>query len=246
MTETETAVRVMIVDDQPALRTGLAVMVEAKAGLTVVGDAEDGMVAVERARELRPDVILMDVRMPRLDGIAATQAILAARTAGAVVMLTTFSDEEYLLDAIRAGASGFLLKDAGPDLIASGVRAAHAGDSLIAPSMTKALLEQRLQPDFTAQRVAPPQDPVLESLSPREKVVLSAVARGGSNSEIAAELWLSEATVKSHLSNLMVKTSTTNRVQLAALAYESGFLRPGWLESPNGTNSGGGAYGAGS
>ena len=245
MTEDSDSIRVMIADDQRMLRMGLTMMVEAEAGLTVVGTAEDGGAAVERASELRPDVVLMDVRMPRLDGIAATRAITDAGTAGAVVVVTTFSDEEYLLDAVRAGASGFLLKDAGPDLIAAGIRAAHAGDSLIAPSMTRSLLEQRLRAEAgVGGPAAPPLDAALASLSPRETDVLGAVARGASNAEIAAELWLSEATVKTHLSNVMAKTGTTNRVQLAVFAYESGFLRPGWLEPPGKAAPENGAKGA--
>jgi DNA-binding NarL/FixJ family response regulator/signal transduction histidine kinase len=237
MTEDATkAIRVMVVDDQPMVRMGLAMMVDAEPDLRVVGSAGDGNEAVALARELRPDVILMDVRMPRMDGIAATREIMTAGTAGAIVVVTTFDDEQYLLDGVRAGASGFLLKDAGPELIATGIRSAHAGDALIDPSMTRSLLEQRLRHEIApGSGEGPPASAaarmILDALSPREKEVLAALARGASNAEIAKELWLGEATVKTHLSNLLTKTGTTNRVQAAVFAYESGFLRPGWLRS---------------
>ena len=236
MTEQGTdAIRVMVVDDQRMVRMGLGMMVEAEPDMTVVGEAGDGAEAITLAASLRPDVVLMDVRMPTMDGITATRTLLEADSAGAVVIVTTFDDEEYLLDGVRAGASGFLLKDAGADLLAAAVRSAYGGDTLIAPSMTRALLEQRLRSDLggedgvTEVPVTDEAAAALATLSPRERDVLGAVARGTSNADIARELWLSEATVKTHISSVLSKTGTTSRVQAAVFAYESGFVRPGWL-----------------
>jgi DNA-binding NarL/FixJ family response regulator len=221
--------RVLVVDDQQIVRAGLRTMLDSEADITVVDEAADGEEAVAKAAQLRPDVVLMDVRMPRLNGVEATRRILAAGTAKAVVIITTFDDEEYLLDSIRAGASGFLLKDAGGDLLATSVRAAMRGDSLIDPGMTRSLLEHRLR----VQPAEPADDgagrDLLAALSDREREVLASVARGLSNAGIAAELFLSEATVKTHLSNILVKTQTQSRVQAAVFAYETGFVRPGWL-----------------
>ncbi|WP_420363698.1 response regulator transcription factor [Curtobacterium aetherium] len=226
-------IRVVIVDDQAVVRTGLGMMVDAEPDLTVVGQAPNGAEAIAVCADLRPDVVLMDVRMPVLDGIAATRSIVSAGTAGAVVILTTFDDEEYLLDAVRAGALGFLLKDAGPDLIAAGVRAAHTGDTLIAPSMTRALLENRLLTAPSSAGPAAPTPPaahapVLATLSAREREVLTALVRGASNAQIAKDLWISEATVKTHISSVLGKVGATSRVQAVVFAYESGFVRPDW------------------
>lgn len=232
-------IRVVIVDDQAVVRTGLGMMVDAEPDLTVVGQAPNGAEAIAVCADLRPDVVLMDVRMPVLDGISATRSIVSDGTAGAVVILTTFDDEEYLLDAVQAGALGFLLKDAGPDLIAAGVRAAHTGDTLIAPSMTRALLENRLlgaRPGGAGGGAggssvpAPPAEhaPVLASLSAREREVLTALVRGASNAQIAKDLWISEATVKTHISSVLGKVGAASRVQAVVFAYESGFVRPDW------------------
>ncbi|MDN3480281.1 response regulator transcription factor [Curtobacterium sp. APC 4022] len=231
--------RVVIVDDQAVVRTGLGMMVDAEPDLTVVGQAPNGAEAIAVCADLRPDVVLMDVRMPVLDGISATRSIVSDGTAGAVVILTTFDDEEYLLDAVQAGALGFLLKDAGPDLIAAGVRAAHTGDTLIAPSMTRALLENRLLGARSGGAAggasgssvpAPPAEhaPALASLSAREREVLTALVRGASNAQIAKDLWISEATVKTHISSVLGKVGAASRVQAVVFAYESGFVRPDW------------------
>jgi len=232
-------IRVVIVDDQAVVRTGLGMMVDAEPDLTVVGQAPNGAEAIAVCADLRPDVVLMDVRMPVLDGISATRTIVSDGTAGAVVILTTFDDEEYLLDAVQAGALGFLLKDAGPDLIAAGVRAAHTGDTLIAPSMTRALLENRLLGARSggagggaagSTAPAPPAEhaPALASLSAREREVLTALVRGASNAQIAKDLWISEATVKTHISSVLGKVGAASRVQAVVFAYESGFVRPDW------------------
>ena len=232
-------IRVVIVDDQAVVRTGLGMMVDAEPDLTVVGQAPNGAEAIAACADLRPDVVLMDVRMPVLDGISATRSIVSDGTAGAVVILTTFDDEEYLLDAVQAGALGFLLKDAGPDLIAAGVRAAHTGDTLIAPSMTRALLENRLLGARSggagggaagSTAPAPPAEhaPALASLSAREREVLTALVRGASNAQIAKDLWISEATVKTHISSVLGKVGAASRVQAVVFAYESGFVRPDW------------------
>jgi len=232
-------IRVVIVDDQAVVRTGLGMMVDAEPDLTVVGQAPNGAEAIAVCADLHPDVVLMDVRMPVLDGISATRTIVSDGTAGAVVILTTFDDEEYLLDAVQAGALGFLLKDAGPDLIAAGVRAAHTGDTLIAPSMTRALLENRLLGARSggagggaagSTAPAPPAEhaPALASLSAREREVLTALVRGASNAQIAKDLWISEATVKTHISSVLGKVGAASRVQAVVFAYESGFVRPDW------------------
>jgi len=219
--------RVLVVDDQQIVRAGLRTMLDSEADIVVVDEAVDGEDAVAKSARLLPDVVLMDVRMPRLNGVEATRRIMAAGSAKAVVIITTFDDEEYLLDSIRAGASGFLLKDAGGDLLATSVRAAMRGDSLIDPAMTRSLLEHRLRAE-----PAPPAGAgreLLAALSDREQEVLAAVSRGLSNAAIAGEMFLSEATVKTHLSNILVKTRTQSRVQAAVFAYETGFVRPGWL-----------------
>lgn len=228
-------IRVVIVDDQRMVRMGLTLMVQAEPDMAVVGEAADGLEAVEVAAAIRPDVILMDVQMPRSDGIAATRAIVLAETAGAVIIVTTFDDEDYLLEGVRAGAFGFLLKDAGADLLAAGIRAAHAGNTLIDPSMTRALLERQFAAPVgmvsTLDNSAPSPAAValLAELSPRQREVLIAIADGASNLEIAKRLWLSEATVKSHVSSILAKTRSTSRVQAAVFAYESGLVRPQWL-----------------
>ncbi len=219
-------IRVVVIDDQPIVRMGLRAMLDAEADLEVVGEAGDGRAAIALAEVERPDVVLMDIRMPELDGVSATREILAAGTAGAVLVITTFDDEEYLLDSVRAGASGFLLKDAGPDLLAAAVRAAQRGDSLVDPEMTRRLLEQRLDARPTT---GPELSPEIESLTDREREIFTLIAGGLSNNAIATHLHLSDATVKSHVSSVLLKTGARTRVQAAILAYESGFVQPRWL-----------------
>ena len=227
----EQPIRVLVVDDQSVIRMGLRMMLEAEPDIVVVDEAKDGLEAVAKAEQHRPDVVLMDVRMPNLDGVEATRRIVAADTARAVVIITTFDDEEYLLGSVRAGACGFLLKDAGADLLAAAVRTALRGDTLIDPAMTRSLIEHRLR-DAAREPDAPTttaQHDLLASLSDREREVLAALSRGLSNAAIAEELFLSAATVKSHISSVLFKTRTASRVQAAVFAYETGFVRPGWL-----------------
>ena len=222
-------IRVIVADDQPIARVGIAAMLDAEDDIDVVGQSADGEDAVRDALALRPDVVVTDIRMPRLDGISATRRILA-EIACSVVLITTFDDDEYLFDGIAAGAYGFLVKDSGPDLLAAAVRSASRGDSLIDPAMTRALIEQRVapaRPDEAAHTPLPEQIALLDELSERERVVLAAVARGLSNGDIAAELWVSVPTVKSHISSVLAKTRTRTRVQAAVFAYETGFMKPG-------------------
>jgi DNA-binding NarL/FixJ family response regulator len=219
------SLRVLVVDDQAIARAGLATMLEAEHDISVVGRSADGEEAIRDAHATRPDVIVMDIRMPRLDGISATRR-LVPELGCAVVLITTFDDDEHLFDGIAAGASGFLLKDSGPDLIAAAVRSAARGDSLIDPAMTRALIEQRAAPSAPvaadALRLA-----ALATLSERERDVLDGVARGLSNVDIATELFLSTATIKSHVSSVLAKTGSTTRVQAAVFAFQSGFTKPG-------------------
>ena len=215
------AVRVVVVDDQELVRTGFAMILE-RAGMTVVGQAADGVEAVELARSTRPDVVLMDVRMPRLDGIEATRQLVAELPAVKVLALTTFDLDEYVYAAVRAGASGFLLKDVSPDSLVHAVRAIARGDTMLAPSLTRRLLER-----FAAAPLPGGVPEILGELSERELEVLRLVARGLSNTAIGGELFLSEATVKTYVSRLLGKLGLRDRVQLAVLAYESGLVAAG-------------------
>jgi DNA-binding NarL/FixJ family response regulator len=220
-------IRVLVVDDQELVRSGFCVILEAADGITVVGEAANGVQAVASAQALAPDVVLMDIRMPEMDGLAATRLITStAAGTGAVpkvVMLTTFDLDAYVYDALRAGASGFLLKDAPRrDLIAA-VRCAAAGDALLAPSVTRRLIEAfaRRPPETL------PAPSLLASLTSRERDILLLLARGRSNAEIAAQLFVSEATVKTHVGHLLAKLQLRNRVQAVILAYETGTVVPG-------------------
>jgi DNA-binding NarL/FixJ family response regulator len=208
---------VLLADDQEMVRTGFRLILSAESDLDVVGEAGTGAAAVEKARALKPDVVLMDIRMPELDGLAATRALMGDPTPPRIVVVTTFDLDEYLYDAMRAGACGFLLKDAGPRLLVEAVRAAANGDALVSPSITVRLLEHLATPKSA---------PVLpEPLSPRELEVVQAVARGRTNAEIAAELFVSLSTVKTHLTNVQSKLSARNRVEIAAWAWEHGIVR---------------------
>jgi DNA-binding NarL/FixJ family response regulator len=212
------SVRVLVADDQEIVRTGLRMLLYAQPDIEVVGEAEDGRRAVALARQLRPDVCLLDIRMPGMDGIEATRLLAGPDVDDpfAVVVITTFDLDEYVYAALRAGARGFLLKDAGPYLLAQAVHAAARGDALIAPSVTARLLDA-----FAGSRpAAPPAQPV-EPLTEREEQVLAAVARGRSNDEIARELYVTLSTVKSHVGSLMAKLGVRNRVEIAIWAYET-------------------------
>jgi DNA-binding NarL/FixJ family response regulator len=214
-------VRVLVVDDQDLVRSGLALILDAQPDLSVVGTVADGAAAVHAARTLHPDVVLMDVRMPHKDGIAAT-AEICAHTRARVLVLTTFDLDEYVYDALRAGASGFLLKDMRRQELVDAVRTVAAGEALLAPTVTR-----RLIADVVARAAPPRPDPRLATLTPRETDTLRQLARGRSNAEIAAELIVSEHTVKTHVSNLLAKLGLRDRVQAVVLAYESGLVVPG-------------------
>jgi DNA-binding NarL/FixJ family response regulator len=221
-----TPIRVLLVDDQPLLRTGFRMILEAESDITVVGESSDGDAAVADARALQPDVVVMDIRMPRMDGVQATRAITSSvrDRAPHVLVLTTFDLDEYVVEALRAGASGFLLKDAPADDLVSAIRTVARGDAVVAPSVTRRLL------DLFAQRLPSTSEPAttaLTLLTDREREVLTLVARGMSNSEIAAELVVSETTVKTHVGNVLTKLGVRDRVQAAVYAYESGLVQPG-------------------
>ena len=211
------SIRVVVADDQDLVRTGLVMILGAQPGIDVVGEAADGIQAIEVATRLRPDVLLVDIRMPKLDGIEVTRRLAGPDVADpmAVVVITTFDLDEYVLGALRAGARGFLLKDAGPDLLVQAVHAAANGDALIAPNVTRRLLATLV--DHAPQTVNQPVDPLTE----REEGVLVLLARGRTNAEIAAELFISLSTVKSHIASLMAKLGVRNRVEIAMWAYQS-------------------------
>ena len=215
-------IRVLIADDQELVRAGFAMIIDSRDDLEVVGEAGDGVRAVALARTARPDVVLMDVRMPRMDGIEATRQLARAGSPARVIMLTTFDLDEPVFAALRAGASGFLLKDTRPDDLAEAVRVVARGDALLAPTVTRRLLDR-----FAGELPGGQTPPSLAALSEREVEVLRLVARALSNDEIAAELVLSRATVKTHLSAILFKLGLRDRVQAAVLAYEVGLVRPG-------------------
>jgi DNA-binding NarL/FixJ family response regulator len=216
-------IRVLVADDQALVRAGFRAILEEQDDLDVVGEAKDGGEAVAIARELRPDVVLMDVRMPGVDGIEATQRLLRGGDAPRVLILTTFDLDEYVYEALKAGASGFLLKDAPRDQLVGAVRTVAAGDALLAPALVRRLIE-----DFISRPGPGARSPAeLDDLTQRELEVLNLVARGLANAEIATRLFVSEATVRTHITHILAKLGLRDRVQAVVLAYESGLVRAG-------------------
>ena len=219
-------IRVLVVDDQPVVRSGFGAILDAHHDISVVGEADDGLRAVEIGQRLRPDVVLMDVRMPEMDGLAATRLLAGPQVADPlrIIILTTFDLDEYVYEALRAGASGFLLKDATREALADAVRVVARGDALIDPAVTRRLIAefaQRRAVDGSATTT------LLEHLTPREREVLTSIARGATNAEIAKELIVGEATVKTHVNRLFAKLHLRDRVQAVILAYEIGLVAPG-------------------
>lgn len=222
-------IRVLVVDDQALVRAGLRMILAEEPDLDVVGEAGDGLEAIELAQRLRPDVALLDVRMPRLDGVQATAPMVAA--GARVIILTTFDLDEYVYAALRNGASGFLLKDTPPETLVDAVRVVAAGDALLAPSITRRLIEDLSRQPTAAAATNPP--PGLGDLTEREHEVLRFVARGLSNAEIADALVVGEATVKTHVGRILMKLGLRDRVQAVVLAYEHGIVTPGGTPLPN-------------
>ena len=216
-------IRVLVVDDQALVRGGFRMILDAQDDIEVVAEAADGHEALAKAHELHPDVVLMDIRMPELDGLEATRRLLANNGGSRVLILTTFDADEYVYEAMKAGASGFVLKDVSPEQLADAVRTVAAGDALLGPSITRRLIEQFVRrPPPTATR-----PPAFAQLTTRELDVLVLVARGLSNAEIASALFLTEATVKTHLTHILTKLNLRDRVQAVVRAYESGLVQPG-------------------
>jgi DNA-binding NarL/FixJ family response regulator len=225
---TETPVRVLLVDDDDLMRAGLKAVLSSDARVEVVGEAGSGRAAVERVRTLHPDLVLMDVRMPDLDGIAATREVIAASPEVKVVILTTFEQDDYIFGALNAGASGFLLKRSGPEELLAAIQTVAAGDSLLSPSVTRTVI------DRMARQPTPEIGPsrLLDALTPREREVLVLLARGLSNSEVAAELVIEESTVKTHVKRILMKLRLRDRIQAVVFAYESGLIQPGPKPTP--------------
>jgi DNA-binding NarL/FixJ family response regulator len=224
-------VRVMLVDDDELMRTGLRAVLSSDDRIEVVEEAANGRQAVQRGRHARPEVVLMDIRMPEVDGIEATAALLADVPEAKVVILTTFEEDEYILGALRAGASGFMLKRSSPEELTAAIHTVAAGEALLSPSVTRRVIDR-----MAAQPViGEPTDPRLDELTPREREVLELIAQGLSNREIAAALVVEESTVKTHVKRVLMKTDARDRVQAVILAYEWGLVAPG---SGRGTDSG--------
>lgn len=220
-------IRVLLADDQALVRAGFRALLDAEADIEVVGEASNGSEAIELTRALVPDVVLMDVRMPELDGLAATRAIAEDEALSHVhiVILTTFEQDEYVFESLKAGASGFLVKDTEPADLVRAVRAVAAGDALLSPGVTRRLIEE-----YALHAKEAPSSGTLEQLTEREREVMALVAEGLSNEEIAEKLFVSPATAKTHVSRAMVKLRARDRAQLVVFAYESGLVRPGWLD----------------
>jgi DNA-binding NarL/FixJ family response regulator len=218
-------IRVLIADDQALVRGGFRMILGAQKDIEVVGEAGDGLEAIAKANELEPDIVLMDIRMPGQDGLEATRRLVSSGPSPRVLMLTTFDLDEYVYEAMKAGASGFLLKDVRPEQLAEAVRVVAAGETLLAPAITRRLIEE-----FVRRRPPGSGTPAeVSGLTERELEVLKLVARGLSNAEIASALFLSEATVKTHLTHILTKLNLRDRVQAVVLAYESGLVHPGDL-----------------
>lgn len=217
-------IRVFLVDDQQLVRAGFRMLIESQDDMEVAGEAGDGAEATERLAVTSADIVLMDVRMPRMDGVEATRVLAARSDRPRVVVLTTFDLDEYVYNALRAGASAFLLKDAQPEMLLGAIRDVHRGDAVVAPSVTRRMLERFLD----ASEVPDPEhDGRLTTLTAREREVLELIAQGQSNLEIASTLFLAEATVKTHVGRILAKTGSRDRVQLVVLGYESGLVSPG-------------------
>jgi len=217
-------IRVFLVDDQQLVRAGFRMLIESQDDMAVVGEAGNGAEAVELLSVTAADIVLMDVRMPRMDGVEATRVLAARSERPRVVVLTTFDLDEYVYNALRAGASAFLLKDAQPETLLGAIRDVHDGDAVVAPSVTRRMLERFLD---ASQAPDPDDDDRLAALTAREREVLELIASGRSNTEIATTLFLAEATVKTHVGRILAKTGSRDRVQLVVLGYESGLVSPG-------------------
>jgi DNA-binding NarL/FixJ family response regulator len=219
-------INVLLADDQPLLRMGFRLILEGEEDLRIVGEASDGADAVRQVRELNPDVVLMDVRMPVLDGIEATRAITASGSCARIIILTTFDVDEYAFAGLQAGASAFLLKDVAPSELVSAVRVVASGDAVVAPRVTQRLLETYVRGAARPAPAVPAPDPLLADLTPRETEMLEAMAEGLSNAEIAHRYYLSEATVKTHVRRILTKLHLRDRVQAVVYAYETGLVVP--------------------
>jgi len=227
-------IRVLLVDDDALMRAGIEAIFSSDEAIEVVGEASDGRIAIERVRRLRPDVVLMDVRMPDLDGIAATHEVVAVAPDARVVILTTFEDDEYIFGALTAGASGFLLKRTSPELLIDAIKAVAAGDSLLSPSVTRRVID-RMAALPAGEAVL---DHRVDALTAREREVLEQLARGLSNAEIAGVLVIEESTVKTHVKRVLMKLGLRDRVQAVIFAYESGLTRPGPKPGARGVQDG--------